>query len=149
MADLHLTQLEADELIRLPKTRTSEEEYVYPGGGGALVVPLQSEDQREDFLLDVSRGRINLAKGKYQTRARQAIVLVRLDFGGAPHRNPDGEELACPHLHRYREGFGDKWATPVPEEEFSNLDDLWLTLEEFMAYCNVVERPHISGRLLA
>lgn len=148
MAEIELTQSEADGLIALPKLRVSDEEYLYPVGGGALTIPLQSQDRREDFLLDISRGRINLTKGKYQTRVRQVVVLVRLDFGGAPHRNPDEVEIPCPHLHVYREGFGVKWATPVPPDVFSNLGDLWLTLEEFMRFCNVVEPPNIAGRLL-
>ena len=37
--------------------------------------------------------------------------LLRLDFGSA-HRNPDGSYLDCPHLHRFREGAGDRWAEP-------------------------------------
>ena len=40
-----------------------------------------------------------LTKGRYQNRARNVVVLLRLDFGGAPPRNPDGSELPCPHLH--------------------------------------------------
>jgi hypothetical protein len=80
-------------------------------------------DKREHFHLDVSRGRIDLLKGKYQNRSRQAIILVRLDFGGKPHRNPDDEEIACPHLHVYREGYGDKWAMPVPPDRFPDVTD--------------------------
>jgi hypothetical protein len=74
-------------------------------------------------------------------------VLVRLDFGGAPHRNPDGEEIGSPHLHLYREGYGDKWAVPVPEDRFENLSDPWQTLEDFMRYCNVVQSPMIRRGL--
>lgn len=48
---------------------------------------------RENFLLDIRRGKIDLLKATNQNRARQTIVLVRLDLGGAPHRNPDGEEI--------------------------------------------------------
>ena len=69
------------------------------------------------------------------------VILARLDFGGAPHRNPDGEEIASPHLHVYREGFGDKWAFPVPTDTFTDLADLWRTLQNFMHYCNIVELP--------
>ncbi|MFW9280162.1 DUF6978 family protein [Glaesserella parasuis] len=25
--------------------------------------------------------------------------MVRLDIEGPPHRNPDGEEIICPHIH--------------------------------------------------
>lgn len=105
MPEINLTQPEADALIAMEKHRVDEQEYEYPGLGGSIVVPLVSPDKREGFLLDVSRGRIDLLKGTYQNRARQVVVLVRLDFGGPTHRNPDGVELPCPHLHIYREGF--------------------------------------------
>ena len=74
MADIHLTQSEADALIAMEKHRLDEERYLYPTAG-SLVVPLQSQDKREQFMLDIHRGRIDLLKGKYQTRARQVVVL--------------------------------------------------------------------------
>jgi hypothetical protein len=147
MADLDLTQAEADTLIAMPKVRVNDDTWDYPGGGGYLIVPLASQDKREQFLLDISRGRIDLQKGKYQNRARQIVVLVRLDFGGAPHRNPDDQEMPCPHLHLYREGFGDKWAVAVPADKFPNIDDLWQTLQDFMRFCNVVDPPAINRGL--
>lgn len=104
-------------------------------------------DRREQFLLDLSRGRIDLRKVKTQTRARQIVVLVRLDLGGAPHRNPDGEEIPVPHLHVYREGYGDKWAVPVPAYRFGNLADVWQTLSDFMGYCNITQPPRIQRGL--
>lgn len=143
MSRTDLLQAEADALIALAKVKVSDELYDYPGTGGSIMVPLTSEDKREDFLLDIYRGRIDLLKGTYQNRAQQVIVLVRVDFGGAPHRNPDGSEVPCPHLHLYREGFGDKWAAPLPSEIFTNIDDLWQTLEDFMQFCNIVDRPSI------
>lgn len=147
MADLNLTQAEADALIALEKHRVNEERNDFPMGGQSLVLPLQSADRREQFLLDVSRGRIDLLKVKMQNRGRQVVVLVRLDLGGAPHRNPDGEEIAVPHLHMYREGFGDKWAEPVPADHFRNTSDLWTTLEDFLRFCNITEPPHIDRGL--
>lgn len=143
MADIELRQSEADELLNTPKVKTSDENYSYPNIGENLSIPLISENGRENFLLDVSRGRIELRRGKYQMRAHQVVILARLDFGGPPHRNPDGEEITCPHLHLYREGYGDKWAYPVPANSFRNLADLWVTLHDFMEYCNVVECPII------
>jgi hypothetical protein len=74
-------------------------------------------------------------------------VLVRLDFGGSPHRNPDGEEITCPHLHVYQEGFGDKWAVPIPQDKFSDCGNLRQTLDEFMRYCNIVIPPSIQWEL--
>ena len=143
MAATDLSQSEADILIAMTKVKVNDDLHDYPGTGGSLVVPLTSEDKREEFLLDIYRGRIDLLKGTYQNRARQVFVLVRVDFGGAPHRNPDGEEVPCPHLHLYREGFGDKWAVPLPIDRFPNINDLWQTLEDFMSFCNIVEPPAI------
>ena len=147
MADMNLTQAEADALIALEKHRVNEERSDFPMGGQSLVLPLQSPDKREQFLLDVSQGRIDLLKVKMQNRGRQVVVLVRLDLGGAPHRNPDGEEITVPHLHVYREGYGDKWAVPVPVDVFTSTNDVWRTLEEFMRFCNISQPPHIERGL--
>lgn len=143
MTEIYLTQAEADALIGMEKRRVEDGWYDFPGLGGSLSIPLSSADKREQFMLDISRGRIDLQKGKYQNRARQVVVLVRLDFGGSPHRNPDGEEISCPHLHIYREGYGAKWAIPVPFDHFPSLDDQWETLVHFYAYCNITDPPRI------
>jgi hypothetical protein len=147
MAEINLTQAEADALIAMAKHRVGETEWDYPDLGGAVSIPLVSSNRREQFLLDLRRGRIDLAKGTYQNRGRQVVVLVRLDFGGAPHRNPDGEEIDSPHLHIFREGFGDKWAMPVPARDFRDLTNPWQTLDDFMRYCNIVEPPNIRRGL--
>ncbi|MBM3157407.1 MAG: hypothetical protein FJ004_09010 [Chloroflexi bacterium] len=143
--DIDLTQAEADSLIALPKYKENDNVWRYPGLGGSVSIPLISVDKRERFLLDISHGQINLKKGKHQNRARQCCILVRLDFGGSPHRNPDGVEIQCPHLHLYRENYGDKWAIPVPSDKFSDTTNIWRTLQDFMKYCNIVLPPQIQG----
>lgn len=144
MTDINLTQAEADVLIAMEKHRVNKDQHNFPSfGGGSLVIPLQSTDKREVFLLDINRSRIDLLKGTYQNRAREVVILVRLDFGGAPHRNPDDVEIPCPHLHLYREGFGDKWASPASRDRFPNTSDLWQTLEDFMRFCNITQAPNI------
>jgi hypothetical protein len=145
--EIVISQSEADAFISMPKVRIDETEWDYPISGAALAIPLISEDRRTNFFLDVSRGRISLAKGKYQNRVHQSVILVRLDFGGAPHRNPDGEEIACPHLHIYKEGYGDKWAVPIPVDKFPNIADAWATLEDFMRYCTINRPPIIQKGL--
>ena len=147
MADASLTPAEADALMAVEKHRLNATTWNYPGLGGQITIPLISTDQHEAFLLDLRRGRINLAKGTSQNRGRQVVILARLDFGGAPHRNPDGEEIGSPHLHLYREGFGDKWASLVPSDHFPHLGDQWKTLEDFMQFCNIVELPVIRRGL--
>lgn len=144
---LDITQEEADALIKMNKCRENDVRYSYPDIGGSLRIPLVSEDKKENFMLDISRGRIEVTKVKFQNRARQVIVLIRLDLGGAPHRNPDGVEIPCPHIHIYREGYADKWAAGLPAQAFGNPGDQRQTFDDFMRYCNVTVPPFIDGRL--
>ena len=147
MGETNLTQAEANALSAMEKYRVNEDRNLFPMRGESLSLPLRSIDGREQFQLDLSRGNINLKKVKMQNRGRQIVVLVRLDLGGAPHRNPDGKEIPVPHLHLYREGYGDKWAFPVPAEKFPDVSDVWATLEQFMRYCNITRPPHIDRGL--
>lgn len=144
---VNLSQAEADALIAVAKRRADDDERRFPPPGDRLVIPLVSLDKREDFLLDITRSQINVAKVTHQNRARQVVVLMRLDIDGAPHRNPDGEVIPCPHLHIYRENFGDKWAHPLPTGKFQNLGNLLRTFEDFMTECNVVVPPKIQAGL--
>ncbi len=148
MADIELSQAEADALISMEKVKANADSATFPDLGGKLIIPLISRDRRENFFLDVYRNRIDIARGTYQNRARQTIILVRLDFGGAPHRNPDGEEIPAPHLHLYRADYADKWAIPAPMDKFPNLADLSATLDDFMRYSNIVDPPEIERTIL-
>lgn len=147
MAEIDLLQSEADALIAMEKIRADEQNIDYPSLGGRISVPLMSRNKRENFILDISRGKIDLLKGTYQNRARQVVILVRLDFGGQPHRNPDGQEISSPHLHLFKEGYSDKWAVPIPADRFPNTTDFWQLLEDFMRYCNITEPPRIERGL--
>ena len=142
-----LPQVEADALLTMEKHAVSSESIRLPDTGGGITIPLVSADGREAFDFDLSRNRIKLAKQKLQTRVRTVFVLARLDLGGAPHRNPDDEEIPCPHLHLYREGFGDRWAIAVPEDRFRNVGDFWLTIQDFMRYCNITRGPDFERGL--
>lgn len=148
MAEIDLTQPEADALIAMEKYRVDDAPVDHPEAGESLSIPLVSPDGRERFVLDITRaGRIDLVKGTYQNRGRQVVVLVRLDFGGQPHRNPDGEEVASPHLHLYREGFADKWAIPLPLDRFANPADRWQVLQDFMRFCRITKPPLLQKGL--
>lgn len=149
MPDINLSQSEANVLIAMEKIKVDDQRWDYPGFGGRISIPLVSKNKRENFILDIRRGKIDLLKGTYQNRARQVVILVRLDFGGQPHRNPDGEEIPSPHLHVYKEGYGDKWAVTVPTNKFSAMSDLWQILQDFMKYCNIMDTPNIERGLFA
>lgn len=143
----NLTQAEADALIAMEKHRQDDREWEYPDLGGKLEIPLDSVDRRERFRLDVRRGGIDLRKNTLQNRGRRTVVLVRLDLRSAPHRNPDGELIGSSHIHLYREGYGDKWAFPMPSEQFKNIDDTRQVIEDFMKFCNITQPPFIVGGL--
>ena len=147
MADIVLTQAEADALIAMDKFRTDDTPWNYPRAGEQLSVPLTSSDRRETFALDITRSRIKLTKSTHQNRARHAIVLLRLDLDGPPHRNPDGTEIPCPHLHVYREGYGDKWAAPAPAHLQLSGDNAFAICVAFMLHCNIVDAPLFDVRL--
>src|SRR5271165_3643591 len=132
MADINITQSEADSLIAMEKRRVDDEQHTFPPPGERLAIPLTSNDKRENFMLDITRAQIKLTKATFQNRARQAIILMRLDLDGPPHRNPNDAEVPCPHLHVYREGYGDKWAFPAPIDRHPDPQDLSSTLEAFM-----------------
>jgi len=143
MADIDLTQAEADSLFAMEKIRVDDSEWDLPDLGGKLSVPLISPDKKEHFLIDVSRGSIDLQRQKYQNRTRETIILARMCMG-RPHRNPPelgGNEVGVPHLHLYREGFADRWACELPAGVFSNLNDPWQILNDFMRFCKITEAP--------
>lgn len=149
MADINITQDEADKLMAMQKKAVDQKEWLFPIPGDRIVVPLVSFDKRENFILDVTRGNIKLTKITYQNRARTAIILYRLDLDGPTHYNPDGEEVPCPHLHIYREGYGHKWAIPAPIDKFPDTSNLFSTLDAFMAHCNIIEPPTIQRGLFS
>ena len=141
-----LPQGEADMLLGMEKHRVNERTTAFPDLGQAAVIPLQSPDLQEQFILDLGCSKRNRQWVKLQNRARRDLVLVRLCLGGASHTNPDEEEIAAPHMHVYREGWGDRWAVPLPTAHFANVEDVWQTLHDFMRYCNITKPPRIERR---
>lgn len=144
----NLSNDDAKALLAMRKIASSSNvTYAFPDFGGRVSVPLQSEDGRETFSLDIKRKRIVLYS-TFQTRARESIVLARLDFG-AKHQNPDGKIIGAPHIHIYKEGYADKFAYEVPEGMLKDPDDAWQSLLDFLDYCNIAELPNIKRGLFS
>ena len=134
-----ISSKEINYLISLKKVFSdSKKTYQFPSHGGKISIPLVSQDKKIPFDFDINRKSISLYC-TFQNRAFKTIVLVRLDFG-APHRNPDGQEIASPHIHIWNEDYGDKIAYEVPKDAFSNLDDMHAVLYDFMKYCNIDDK---------
>jgi hypothetical protein len=69
---------------------------------------------------------------------------MRLDLDGPPHRNPDDEEIPWPHLHVYREGYGDKWASPA---RLKNIRTAQTSFQRLKRSCGIAtSRSHRSFR---
>lgn len=96
---IDIPQAEADALIAMEKRCVEQKTWLFPEPGDRLSIALTSPDKRENFFLDITRAQIKITKATYQNRARQAIIFMRLDLDGPPHRNPDEQEIPCPHLH--------------------------------------------------
>ncbi len=142
-----LTQSDADSLITMKKAFVSSGTITMSPGSDETY-DLLGDDNREQFLLDLWRGTIRLSKVKYQLRGRKVIVLVRLDIDGAPHTNPDGGKLPCPHLHLYREGYEDKWAYPIDVKIFSDTSSMSQCFTDFCHYCNIGDIPTFQEALI-
>ncbi len=149
MAELLLTQAEGDALLAMEKISAANLEIDLPDLGGSIDLNFISRNGREEFVLNYTRHTINLSKRNHHFRGRKVVGLARLDLDGPTHRNPDGQEIGVRHLHLYREGYGLKWAFEIPDEKFSNLDDAFKTLEEFMLFCNIVQLPNIKRSLFS
>lgn len=138
-----LSQNEADYLLKVAKIYIEGKKLEFPSLGGRLEIPLISNDTKECFKLDINRNKIEIKKNTFQNREKSNFILARLDLGGPPHRNPDGEEIPCPHLHLYREGLNDKYAIPLPEE-FVTCSTIVDFFYSFLSYCNITIEPKID-----
>ena len=132
------TQQEIDAYISEPK------EFPLPtavplGAGVDNTYQLAGANTGTDFLLDVWRGSLRLTRVKFQNRVKVSTVLVRID--DARHTNPDGEQFDGLHLHRYREGYEDKWAEPLDPAVFADPADLESLFRGFCDYCSIDHGP--------
>lgn len=145
MAGSNLSQAEADALIAMEKKATTKWKEVSLNPE-KHVLELTDGLDSEEFHIDVNRGRIDLKKCTQLLRTRKTVILLRLDIDGPPHRNPTGKIIPCPHMHIYREGIGDRWATPISGKDFRNIGNFEKTLDDFLNYCNVVSAPIFPSR---
>ncbi|MDF2884419.1 MAG: hypothetical protein K0R54_4986 [Clostridiaceae bacterium] len=139
-----LIEDEFTRLFNLNKTFDNNKKLYIPKAGEKVVRSLIDINKKESFILNMDRGRINLEKIKYQTRYKATNdIMLRLDVTRPRHRNPDGKIIEYPHIHIYKEGYGDKWAYPLNPKVFKDPNDLAQLLKDFLTYFNVKEIPDI------
>lgn len=140
MSDV-LSQSQFEHLCAMRKKYLGES-LNYPSAGQKLCFEVYSDgDETEHFTIDVSVSRMTLNKVTHQERYRKNIPLIRVDINASPHINPDGTRISGNHIHLYREGYGDTFATELPE----NFDksSTYNALMSFLRYCNVMEPDKI------
>lgn len=135
-----LTDTEVQRLIRLSKKFADTTEVtVPPSGAFEHSSELVAVEEREAFLLDVSRHAIRITRCKSQTRYARNIILLRVELDGPPHVNPDGTDVGPSHVHVYKEGYDDRWAYPLSNyPEFLQCSTLVDLVRSFCRYCGVV-----------
>jgi len=91
-----LTQKEANMLIEMFKNMAQGKVY-FPSDKGRISPPLtaKSIDEKENFIIDISRGGINANKATYQARHKRTNqILLRLDVNPTQkHPNPVGSVI--------------------------------------------------------
>lgn len=142
-------------MVNISKRVEGATQLQFPLPGKYITVPVSSLDNREHFQMDIERKSRIPSKWTLQLRYREVTILVRLDVRCASHSNPgqapsqvlapyQGQTIDTPHLQRYIEGFEDGWAFPLPPI-FTKIDDIGITWQEFLTYCNIAPIPLQGG----
>lgn len=104
---------------------------------------LLSIDEREAFILDYTKGRIEFKKMSLNKRYRSNIVLVRL-CTMKRHTNPDGTIFPDAHVHLYDEIYGNAVAYPISVIGLSSPFTHEEAFEKFTAFCKITS-PRIQA----
>ena len=131
-----LKQEEVDFLINMEKEFEDQSTILLFPAPLQWTRKLKSTTTNDTFLLDFYRGSFRIQKYTYNHRYRQTIVIFRFDSYGT-HTNPDDEVVSGPHIHIYKEGFGDKFAYPASKINVVESDPMEIVLHKVLLYCKV------------
>ena len=109
MAEIFLTQREADSLLAMEKHSVGDRKFTFSSLGQKEEIELVSFDKREKFLLDLSTGRSEIRRVKLQNRARKLLYLLDLIFQGDTTRIQmvkKSAHLICTYIERDSETNG-------------------------------------------
>lgn len=91
----------------------------------------------KEFILNIIINSITMNK-TFQTRHSTNLIFARIDCSKI-HSNPDSIKIGCPHIHIQTEQYADKWAFELPKEFFTNTNDYFYILLDFVKMCNIQE----------
>jgi len=141
---MSISQLEFEFLMGQNKKFKTDEEIEVGPAPLKWTRELNSLESQDAFLVDYSRGKIQLLKFTLNKRFRQTICLLRLDTIGR-HTNPDGTLFDGPHIHIYRDGYDDKFAFPIETVGIKDPTNICNTIKEFLEFCNIRNIPPIQN----
>jgi hypothetical protein len=73
MADIDISQVDADDLIDMEKRYVVETDWTFPTAGERLALALTSVDKRENFMLDIVHGSNSPRQPTRTGRGRQSF----------------------------------------------------------------------------
>lgn len=140
-----LSDEEFNELLEEKKVFIEKDNIIINVNNDKIVRNIKSVNDNNEFILNIRRGKIELSKMNFQTREKETnTIMLRLDLAsGGRHFNPDGKLVLCPHIHIYKDGYGDKWAYELDDKLFSNIESKTQVLQDFLKMFNVEEIPLI------
>ena len=147
---MQLSQEEADTLRMIEKYLTNPELVKLPPPTGTVLHPVHyhREGRRMDNMkISTYHARINAQKISCRLLYNGNVMLVRVDTQDAtPHANPDKKIVIQPHqphIHIYREGYGDKFAYPLPNA-FRNAEDISSLFMDFLSYSRIINSNEVK-----
>lgn len=130
---------ESQSLIHVLKLILDKGIVILPKQGESLKIELRSVFSNRDRFFVIMNRKAKINPGKYTLLLQYGKEhgLIRIDVGGAPHINPDGSVVPCPHIHLQQNDKGkwDRWATDLPAL-FGDCEDKLNTFIDFLKYCN-------------
>lgn len=140
-----LTQEEADELIAILKKCVDFEMYLPQKGSREEYEVRDVDTFSEIFTVFINRRNKFNDKCSFTLRYKKTnSILLRLDTNPTrAHTNPDGEVISGTHIHRYVEGFDEKFAMAVNFDSSSLEQDLLY----FLNVANIEEPAKIGTQL--
>ena len=128
MADIVLSEAEAERLVALPKRITQQNHWQERDGNYVMDLPVEADEQLPLRLYGRFNPRTNVFNyifffDKFRVRA--------LDVGKR-HHNPDCDNVGPTHLHKWTDQNRDKWA-----EEFDDTFSLGDAFGYMLDECNI------------